>query len=381
MAATASRFQDFYDCAIVCDRDSPESVSAARDWERACLGAGLRAKQIAPGELGKSVPGEFLRSGDCAFASVILAGCGIPDVAVLDALLNVVLMGGGIAASGTAPQPRSVDGWQERGERAVGAMLARLERYVSRTEPGDELTPLLVQMALPALSAARPRVRCGGVTEEAVRLGRSDSGRRLWELLLQCAEGGVPGLLRLPLPAEALEVSRGEAGQPEMSVAGPLVDVRVSEPGAVRLRIREAPAPREAAVGRGWLLQVRGGASKPLKTPEDWEGSVAEDASGGVMRCYGIALEGCVLPELMPGESLRLDAGASAGRIRAFLDGAELPQAGANRGIFPVPDEQLSEARALVVSAEPGEDGGRFGLLQEPLWQILQAQDCLGLSL
>ena len=375
-----SRSLDFYDCAIV-----PGGAADADAWEAACRGAGMRPLRTGPEALERAAPGEgALLSEGRAFASVILAGGGIGSVEALDALLNLILMGGSVAASGRVPDPGSLRGAAGRGERAVAAALGRLERYVSRAEPGDEINALLLRAALPALASARPRVRCEGVSEERVRLLPGAPGQRAWEIALSCARTGAQGLLRLPAPAARIEVLRAGGARDAGSAAGPLVEFRAGGPGEALLRIREAPLPRVFPVGDGWLLQLRGAPPKPLADASGWEESCSrEDALGpGGARSYGIALSLAEVPELLDGESLRLDASASRGIVRAFAGGTELTGDGVNRGIFTVPPALLSGDGALVVCAGPAGDGdASWGLLREPLWQAVRAGDCLGFSL
>ncbi|GBO94345.1 hypothetical protein MESMUL_16990 [Mesosutterella multiformis] len=207
-AAKTLQGTPYCDCLVIFDPESDRSVEMAGVWSEAArnLGAIPVCRPLEDLEAGE-LAGNRLSAGGCLTDALILSEIRGYSAPTLDLLLNFVIFGGAIAASGPRLSGSSaIRNAEGRNSFTVRSEIARVEQYTSRADPWDEINADLLQKGIPSLRMRRPGFFSETAitrVEKGVSLDLS-SGREVWQIELSPDEPGWDGILRLPFPAKSI---------------------------------------------------------------------------------------------------------------------------------------------------------------------------------
>lgn len=372
-----------FDCALAVERGSAESEAFALRWAKALREAGFTFAEVSASEIENAgFDGARLSIGGALYGSAVLSSLSRYTAGFFDALVNFILMGGKLAASGPAPfDAEAVEGFESRGKDRMRALMQRVNQYTSRTEPWDEISGILAARALPGLKAGRPALRGDRpLPEKSLRLIREEGRPALWAMELE-ADAPFDGALQLPCPASRIAFETEARGMTELgSAAGPQAGLRVAEGARAMLYVEEgrpALAYPLRAEGAAWIAEAEGEKPLELRVPGDWMKAPEKALS----LKYTLRFADFDVPLVPPKGTLRVDLSSSAGALSLALNGRALPPVRGDETLFTVPLSLIEEENTLVIEARGAdEDGNAPGLYAEPQWLAFAESELLAAS-
>lgn len=375
----------YADLLILFDPEDDGSVRDAGEWASASKRLGCLVQCADAASLSDAaLSGSRIRVAGYETDALILSRIRGYSAPVLDLLLNFVLFGGSLAASG--PVLSGSSAITEAGDRSaisIRSEIARVENYTSRAEPWDEINSELLRKGIASLRTRRPDFTEGGILVTSASVGRED-GRDTWELAVETSEA-TAGSLRIPEPAREITLVPEDADPIAIgSAAGPLIQVTALKETTARIRIESAAAPKRLAAtsASGWFVKGGKSAPAPLVTPDDW----MKSASDGPL-LYSFAPSLPDLPPVPEGGSLLLDLGNSAGTVALSFNGRLVPPSlGGDGTMFPIPKALVEPENELLVAVkgnpeESESEDGTVGLFSVPDWVTIEAGPLAGFSI
>ncbi len=375
----------YADLLILFDPEDDGSVRDAGEWASAAKQLGCLVQCADAASLaGAALSGSRLGIASFETDALVLSRIRGYSAPALDLLLNFVLFGGSLAASG--PVLSGAGAITEAGARSaisIRSEIARVERYTSRAEPWDEINSDLLKKGIASLRTRRPDFTEGGILVTSASV-RHENGRDIWELTVE-APDSTAGSLRIPEPAREITLIP-EAADPVAigSAAGPVIQVTALKGTTARIRIESAAAPERLAATSesGWFVKGGKSAPAPLVTPDDW----MKSASNGPL-LYSSAPSSADLPLVPEGGSLLLDLGNSAGTLAVSFNGRLIPPSlGGDGTMFPIPKALVEPENELLVAVkgnpeESESEDGTVGLFSIPDWVTIEAGPLAGFSI
>ncbi|MCI5851516.1 MAG: hypothetical protein MR009_08175 [Sutterellaceae bacterium] len=375
----------YADLLVLFDPEEGGSVREAGEWASAAKQLGCLVQCADAAALSDAVlSGSRLRAAGFETDALVLSGIRGYSASVLDLLLNFVLFGGSLAASG--PVLSGSSAITEAGDRSaisIRSEIARVENYTSRAEPWDEINSELLQKGIASLRTRRPDFTEGGIRVTSASVARED-GRDTWTLSVTASEA-TAGSLRIPEPAREITLIPEDADPVVIgSATGPVIQVTALKGTAARIRIESASAPKRLAAtcASGWFVKGGKAAPSPLVRDEDWMKSAAE---GPLL--YSSAPSSADLPPVPEGGSLLLDLGNSAGTLAVSFNGRLIPPSlGGDGTMFPIPKALVEPENEILVAVkgnpeESESEDGTVGLFSIPDWVKIEAVPLAGFSI
>lgn len=376
-AAKTLQGTPYCDCLVIFDPESDRSVEMAGVWSEAArnLGAIPVCRPLEDLEAGE-LAGNRLSAGGCLSDALILSEIRGYSAPTLDLLLNFVIFGGAIAASGPRLSGSSaIRNAEGRNSFTVRSEIARVEQYTSRADPWDEINADLLQKGIPSLRMRRPGFFSETAitrVEKGVSLDLS-SGREVWQIELSPDEPGWDGILRLPFPAKSIRALTEETLELGSAI-GPVLMAKITRPAVIEVTAADTPERFPAASEEGWWVKRGEEPDALLSASQDWDSSAGE---GPLL--YSTEADRSDFPPVPEGGTLMLDLGNSAGQLALALNGKLLqPAQGSDGTIFPVNPKDIQDKNQVRIAVkrtkeDAGTEDHTVGIFSLPDWQVSEA--------